>query len=92
MSDLSPSMPLDPSAKRFQSSAPPGFDGAADSGYAAKIKIRYLIEKRIDDAWVIMARLSADSDRMIELCEALGGLIRVQDIETHAFVINQEFP
>lgn len=61
------------------------------AGYAQKIKIRYLVEKRIDDQWVVMARLSAESDRMLELCQALGGSVRVQDIETLLYVINQEF-
>ncbi len=61
------------------------------AGYAQKIKIRYVVEKRIDEVWVPMARLSAESDRMLELCQALGGSIRVQDIETLLYVINQEF-
>ncbi len=61
------------------------------AGYAQKIKIRYIVEKRIDEVWVPMARLSAESDRMLELCQALGGSIRVQDIETLLYVINQEF-
>jgi hypothetical protein len=83
-------MPTVPSSKRFPGS--PESDGLDEpGGYAAKIKIRYLVEKRIDNAWVVMARLSSETDRMLELCEALGGKIRVQDIETSALVIDQEF-
>lgn len=90
MSDLAtPSMPA-PGSKRFSSTPPSPFEDDA-SGYAAKIKIRYLVEKRIDNAWVVMARLSAETDRMLELCEALGGQIRVHDIETNTHVIDQEF-
>ena len=61
------------------------------AGYSQKVKIRYLVEKRIDEQWVVMARLSAESDRMLELCRALGGSCCVQDIETSHYVINQEF-
>lgn len=61
------------------------------AGYSQKIKIRYVVEKRIDEVWVVMARLSAESDRMLELCQALGGSVRVQDTETLLYVIHQEF-
>ena len=68
-----------------------GYD--APSAYAAKIRVRYLVEKFIDKAWVLMARLpsSSESDQRENLCWALGGKIRVEDVTNHKHVIDREF-
>jgi hypothetical protein len=65
----------------------------APSAHAAKIRVRYLVEKCIDDTWVLMARLpsSSEPDQMETLCAALGGKIRVEDVTNHTHVIDQEF-
>lgn len=65
-------------------------------GYVAKIRIRYLVEKELDGQWVAMARLPAETEGMLSLCEALGGNIRVEDVSRsteaqRAFVLEQEF-
>jgi hypothetical protein len=61
--------------------------------YVAKIRVRYLVEKFIEGAWVLMARLPAESesDQMENLCSALGGKVRVEDVTSKVFVIDQEF-
>lgn len=93
MSELTTPMPV-PSAKRFNGAAVmdgPRSGSDDNGGYAAKIKIRFLIEKELAGEWVPMARLSAESDRMRELCEALGGKIRVLDLVTQSYVVEEEF-
>ena len=61
--------------------------------YVAKIRVRYLVEKFIEGAWVLMARLPAESesDQMENLCAALGGKVRVEDVTQHMYVLDQEF-
>ncbi len=48
-------------------------------------KMRYLVEKWLDETgtWVLMARFHEDSDpdKRAAFCAALGGQIRVLDIE-----------
>lgn len=63
------------------------------TAFAAKIRVKYLVEKFMEDAWVLMARLPATSEpeQMENLCFALGGKIRVQDVTLQAYVIDQEF-
>ncbi len=63
------------------------------STFVSKIKVRYLVEKLIEGAWVLMARLPVDCepDQMSNLCAALGGAVRVEDITRHEYVLNQEF-
>lgn len=90
MPDLIHPMPV-PSSKRFNGGMLFGSEGGDGAGYAAKIKIRFLIEKELEGEWVAMARLSAEGDRMKELCEALGGKIRVLDLVTQSYVVEQEF-
>ena len=60
-------------------------------GFAAKIRVRYLVEKFIEGQWVSMARFPDGADRMLELCQAIGGTLRVQDLNTLNYVIDQEF-
>lgn len=87
MSDLNPMHP-----------ARSKLDGVAvlnenSGGFASKMKIRYLVEKEIDGQWIIMARLSGEADRITELCEALGGKIRVLDLagQKSVVVLQEEF-
>lgn len=63
------------------------------SFFAAKIRVRYLVEKFIEGAWVLMARLPTESepDQMEDLCSALGGKIRVEDVTRHELVLDKEF-
>jgi hypothetical protein len=77
-------MPLPPA--RFN-----GTPFGSRSEFSVKIKIRYLVEKYIDEAWSPMARLPEQADRITELCEALGGKIRVQDLSTGQYVLEKEF-
>lgn len=65
-------------------------------GYVSKIRIRYLVEKELDGQWVAMARLPAEAEGMLSLCETLGGKIRVEDVTRSTtlrreFVLEQEF-
>lgn len=55
-----------------------------------KIKIRYLVEKKIEGEWVLMARLTEDPERVEDLCWALGGLIRVKDLLTGGVCIPEK--
>lgn len=63
------------------------------STFISKIKVRYLVEKLMAGDWVLMARLPADCepDQMSNLCAALGGVVRVEDITLHEYVLNEEF-
>lgn len=54
MSDLIPSMPSPFARARLNGLA---FGSADPSNFAVKIKIRYLVEKLVDETWVVMARL-----------------------------------
>lgn len=61
--------------------------------FAAKIRVKYLVEKFMEGAWVLMARLPATSEpeQMENLCFALGGKVRVEDVTLHTYVIEEEF-
>ena len=50
--------------------------------YAAKIKVRYLIDKWCEHGWVLMARVPGESESIEPLCFALGGLLRITDLVT----------
>lgn len=63
-------------------SDPPRSNEYAESLHSVKIKIRYLVEKKIDGEWVPMARLPENPERVEDLCWAFGGVIRVQDLVT----------
>jgi hypothetical protein len=65
----------------------------APSAHAAKIRVRYLVEKLIEGAWVLMARLPVESelDQMENLCFAIGGTVRVEDVTRHEYVLDKEF-
>lgn len=89
MSDLARPMP-DSFSKRQSGVALLG-DGQDSGGFAAKIKIRFLVEKFIDNEWLMMARLPEAADRITELCEALGGKIRVLDVASGLMVLEEEF-
>lgn len=56
-----------------------------ESGSRAPGKIKYLVEKWLDESgsWVPMARFNAgsDADRREAFCSALGGEERVLDVE-----------
>jgi hypothetical protein len=68
-----------------------GFAGDSTEAFASKIKIRFVVEKLIDEEWVTMARLSEEADRIQELCEAIGGKIRVLDLVKQVHVVDEEF-
>lgn len=89
MSDLIPSMPSPFARARLNGLA---FGSADPSNFAVKIKIRYLVEKLVDETWVVMARLPESADRITELCEALGGTLRVQDLTTGKTLPEKDFP
>lgn len=59
--------------------------------YAAKIKVRYFIEKRLGETWVLMARVPADCDGLERLCDAFGGNVRVLDTTTKSYVLERDF-
>lgn len=59
--------------------------------YAAKIKVRYFVEKDLGGQWVLMARVPGDCESLENLCFAIGGLVRVTDVTTHRIVIEREF-
>lgn len=65
------------------------------STFVSKIKVRYLVEKFSPEAeaWVLMARMPVDSepDQISNLCAALGGRVRVEDVTLHTYVIEKEF-
>ena len=65
----------------------------SDSVYIAKIKVRYLVEKFLEGAWVLMARFpeGSEPDQMENLCWAIGGTVRVQDVTRHEYVLDKEF-
>ncbi len=52
-------------------------------GMRAPGKMKYLVEKKCEENWVPMARFHEDSDpeKREALCAALGGEIRVLDVE-----------
>lgn len=68
-----------------RSTVPPYYTADSDDsgGHSARVKVKYRIDKRLDEAWVPMASFSADSDpeRRQSLCSALGGEVRVLDVE-----------
>ncbi len=65
--------------------------GSEEVEVEVKIKMRYVVEKEIDGAWVAMARLGTESDRLVPLCEALGGKIRVHDLKEQRYVLERVF-
>lgn len=62
----------------------------ADSFHAVKLKIRYLVEKKIDGEWVLMARLGEHAERIEDLCWAFGGVIRVHDLVTPTATVEEK--
>lgn len=62
----------------------------SELSHLTKLKIRYLVEKKIDGEWVPMARLSEHPERVEDLCWALGGVIRVQDLVTLSIWIEEK--
>ena len=67
-------------------------------GFVSKIKVRYHVEKLVDERWVLMARVPADTEGVEPLCEALGGKIRVEDVslreaerQTKSYLFEKEF-
>lgn len=94
MSDLIPSMPrpLSPPSSLPQRFHGEAFRSREDPGFPIKIRVRYLVEKLIDGQWLVMARLPDSADRIPELSEALGGLIRVQDLVTGQTLPEKDYP
>jgi hypothetical protein len=82
-----------PGAPRFQYGREPSsaYDlHTPDFSHTVKLKIRYVIDKEIEGRWVTMARLTEAADRIPELCQALGGKIRIQDLVTQG-VTEEEY-
>jgi hypothetical protein len=65
----------------------------SDAVFIAKIKVRYLVEKFLEGAWVLMARFpdGSEPDQMENLCWAMGGKVRVEDVIRHEYVLDKEF-
>jgi len=65
----------------------------SDSVFIAKIKVRYLVEKFLEGSWVLMARFpdGSDPEQRENLCWAMGGKVRVEDVTRHEYVLDKEF-
>lgn len=72
------------SAQMAPSRPPPPFpESDFEARFVSKVKVRYRIEKLLGESWTTMALFPGDSSprQREDLCAALGGEVRVIDVE-----------